>query len=711
MQMRTTAARATGVGVVVAVVTAGFLIWGGESRSGIEPKAGRTIEPPRPGPAAAGLTFIRARPGGKPGIDDRELVAITPDGAHELDLTRTDAQAEWDGVWSPDSSRVAITSATPDGGGDGSGRGLGGLSVMNADGSGRRLLVGCPEPNCISHPGWSRDGDWLAFVRRDRVDYANGSISPYETVWVVKADGTGLRELCPFGHPGCPQRQGPPAWTPDGDSVVFADFSATWGLFTPLGGLHAANRDGTGAARFGAGGCTEDCPFDSNPSWSPDGERVAWARQRTSGTGLRHQVVVAGPDGTGERIIFDCPQPTCYGPDVATWSPDGSRMALVNTVEGGGNEIRVMDADGGHPRAIPPCTEDGRCLGVGELVWSPDGTELGFLSADPRSSLWLMDAGGEALRSIAEGIDCCLAWLVSVPDLGAAPAPSPVFSLANLPPAPFLPGLLLTFSPPVTSIETDGSGLRVLIGGAKPNGGPVWYPDGRMVAYAGHRTGSVNAQVLISNVDGSDRRVLTDDRYGAVPFSWSPDGRRLLFGCEERAMSGICVINVDGSNRGTLIRQGNGAWDASYSPDGRTIAYTADAGPRGEAIWLAGEDGSNPRLLTDLPGGQSEGAWSPDGRRLAFVWWTASGQDIYTIGADGSDLRRVTDVPGEVGSPVWSPDGAWIAFRQVTFEEGGQHANAILLIRPGGSGLSRVYVAGHQISGLAWLPGSPPGSP
>jgi TolB protein len=211
--------------------------------------------------------------------------------------------------------------------------------------------------------------------------------------------------------------------------------------------------------------------------------------------------------------------------------------------------------------------------------------------------------------------------------------------------------------------------------------------------------------VLIADVDGSDRRVLTDDRYGAVPFSWSPDGRRLLFGCEERAISGICVINIDGSNRGTLLRQGNGAWDASYSPDGRTIAYTADAGPRGEAIWLADEDGSHPHLLTDLPGGQSDGAWSPDGRRLAFVWWSSSGQDIYTIGLDASDLHRVTDVPGEVGSPAWSPDGKWIAFRQVMVDGDGHEVHAILLVRPDGSGLSRVYVAGHQIAGLAWLPG------
>ena len=102
-------------------------------------------------------------------------------------------------------------------------------------------------------------------------------------------------------------------------------------------------------------------------------------RETRSGTGLRHDVVLIGPDGAGERTILSCGQPVCYGPDAPVWSPDGSRLAFPNDIEGSFGEFWVIGADGTVLTKIRPCV-GGTCLRADGVTWSPDGREVAFVS-------------------------------------------------------------------------------------------------------------------------------------------------------------------------------------------------------------------------------------------------------------------------------------------------------------------------------------------
>jgi Tol biopolymer transport system component len=137
----------------------------------------------------------------------------------------------YDPVFSPDGSKIAYIA----GGGDVEN----GLRVMDADGSHVRVLVESDGklsngilPHCGSAgiggaPAWSPDGSRLAFC-------GPGGI------WVIGAEGSGLRKLIPNGVN--------PSWSPDGSRIAYQVRKGEWG--SPAGPLRIADADGGNVQEF-----------------------------------------------------------------------------------------------------------------------------------------------------------------------------------------------------------------------------------------------------------------------------------------------------------------------------------------------------------------------------------------------------------------------------------------------------------------------------
>ena len=90
------------------------------------------------------------------------------------------------------------------------------LFVANADGSGSRAIID-PETSAIPYSGldtpqWSPDGTRIAFALRLRDEAESWRI------YIVNADGTGLRELSKDPQS---RSEGHPSWSPDGTRVAF----------------------------------------------------------------------------------------------------------------------------------------------------------------------------------------------------------------------------------------------------------------------------------------------------------------------------------------------------------------------------------------------------------------------------------------------------------------------------------------------------------
>ena len=153
----------------------------------------------------------------RPGDRPRLIVRADPTGAGGVYLVDAETLAAaplpvpataYDVAFSPDGQRVLY--ATTEGLGRGSA-----LWLMNADGSGATLLLDDPQ-HVVARPRWSPDGERWAYIRMPD----SAAPFPIGELWVM--DSAGARRLSDRADAG---HGYPPAWSPDGQSIVFV----TWG--------------------------------------------------------------------------------------------------------------------------------------------------------------------------------------------------------------------------------------------------------------------------------------------------------------------------------------------------------------------------------------------------------------------------------------------------------------------------------------------------
>jgi Tol biopolymer transport system component len=161
-----------------------------------------------------------------------------------------------------------------------------------------------------------------------------------------------------------------PSWSPDGEKIAFVSFRDGSNNME----IYVMNADGSDQTRL----TDNDDALDREPSWSPDGEKIAFVSDRDS-TGEGDEVgdvnaiySLDADDGSDVTRLTDTDVPLDSHP---TWSPDGDRIAFVSFRDGN-NEIYSLDADDGSD--VTRLTDDAR----NDLypTWSPDGEKIAFVS-------------------------------------------------------------------------------------------------------------------------------------------------------------------------------------------------------------------------------------------------------------------------------------------------------------------------------------------
>ena len=228
-----------------------------------------------------------------------------------------------------------------------------------------------------------------------RIAFSGGS--PHaEDVYVIDADGTGLRQVT-----SDPAAEFDPSWSPDGGRIAYrhqtSDDRST-DIYV-IGAYGSEPRNVSG----------DDGTPDWGPAWSPDGEWVAW--NAASDAQIGFDLGLVHPDGTGRTVV----KPGVFV-EYPAWSPDGSRIAFMSQIaeEGSQYDIFVMDADGANVRRLTTAPSDD-----GWPTWSPDGTSIAFSSTrddcgrssvpdclstgdiGPYHTLYVMGADGSGQRRLS----------------------------------------------------------------------------------------------------------------------------------------------------------------------------------------------------------------------------------------------------------------------------------------------------------------------
>jgi TolB protein len=277
---------------------------------------------------------------------------------------------------------------------------------------------------------------------------------------------------------------------------------------------------------------------------------------------------------------------------------------------------------------------------------------------------------------------------------GAAPAPDET------------PQLLIvsrrTGSAEIVLLNADGSGeARQLTDGKGNSGYPAWSPDGKKIAFASSRGGTLHLHVM--DADGSGVRQLTTGADACRAPAWSPDGKRIAYCRATPGGDRVFVVDADGGDP-KLVGDGDGS-EPAWSPDGKQILFASARGGRGFGVYVMDADGGNVKELAagDNPVGFVYPAWSPDGKRIAWAERVGSGLEICVAGADGKKPQQLTHLGGYNTCAAWSPDGGRIAFHHW---EADRKSGAMCVIDLSGRNLREVRKDEPGLEGgrPAWRP-------
>ena len=320
---------------------------------------------------------------------------------------------------------------------------------------------------------WTPDGSQIVYSAG--IDYGR-------SIYVRAADGSHRRAVARGRIGRNPLSNVSPRISPDGSRVAYAGLVKT-GLFGSGGygwEIFTSRIDGSDRRRL-----TKNTVTDTNPTWSPDGTRLAFISERGLSDPSEGVHYTMAADGSDVRSLTTFR--FTYKPPI--WSPDGRHIAILASDLNEPPAIYIVDADGSDQRKIADTW-------TAFPSWSPDSQHLVFVVSDvatryeqgirvinPREGVYTAKADGADLRQIVGEAD--------LPDThwrGAQVAWSPDGSEILLAGH----GALFVFRP-------DGSGLRRLH--AEPSG---YSPSGEKYNY--------------NDRDGVRTRA-----------AWSPDGSRIAF--------------------------------------------------------------------------------------------------------------------------------------------------------------------------------------
>ncbi len=191
---------------------------------------------------------------------------------------------------------------------------------------------------------------------------------------------------------------------------------------------------------------------------------------------------------------------------------------------------------------------------------------------------------------------------------------------------------------------------------------PAWSPDGTRIAFTSLRTG--RPHIFVYNLETGNLQELSATRYYDRQPSWSPSGMQLAF-VRTVFFDQVWIM----TDSGMLAEQFTLSGDVHdqtpvWAPDGQIIYYSQ---VRSDVVntWLTALRYEDRKQFKEfrIPA-ENVGAYGPmykpsvsqDGYFITFESWPdGNNHDIYRMAVNGSDIVRLTTDPGTDFWPAWRP--------------------------------------------------------
>jgi Tol biopolymer transport system component len=428
------------------------------------------------------------------------------------------------------------------------------------------LTKDCPKDD--KQPAFSPDGNWIVF-RSEREDGG---------IFVMGATGESPRRLTDFGFH--------PQWSPDGDQVVFASI----GFVMPrdrsgISELWVVDVATAEQRRISEGDAVQ-------PHWSPNGHRIAYWAVLEGGRRDIHTIPASG----GEPVPVTDDAAVDWSP---VWSPDGRYLYFASDRGGSMNSWRVPIDDGtGKTLGEPQPVTTGASASTGSFSLSMDGQRLAYVSATTQSNVERVPFDPSTQT-------------VEVQPVSVTRGSTRVGGCDPSPDSEWLVCLQFDRQEDIFLLRPDGTGRRQLTNDLSKDRFPRWSPDGKRIAFYSDRSGSYEIWTINRDGSGLHQLTATPGRHALFPL-WSPDGKRILF---------------------------------QHIDSGETFAIEPDtpwAEQSAEALSLPDEDGETFRPWS----------WSSDGQRLLGTIVASdtmpAGIGMYTL--ETSELETLMD---RGSYPMW----------------------------------------------------------
>jgi dipeptidyl aminopeptidase/acylaminoacyl peptidase len=303
---------------------------------------------------------------------------------------------------------------------------------------------------------------------------------------------------------------------------------------------------------------------DHSPRWSPDGRSLAFISER----GEKNQVFLAPLDGGEARQLTK----ETHGAMDPVWSPDGRRIAYVARAGEHKDAKQRNAAEKAAPRVIR------------NLRYRLDG--IGYFD-ERRTHVFVADVDTGVRTQVTDGD-----WFDGQPSW--SPDGKTIAFTSDREPQRHQ----RQFRADVWVAPSTGGRARRLSRGRGNASTPVFSPDGRWVAYAGHEHGDAGGArhthvLVVPAAGGAAPRSISESLDRSVAalltggMTWSRDSRSVVFPANDGGAVSLYRARLDGGSIERVLGGQRQVQGFSVAPDGRRVAIAAAFSSQPSEIYAA----------------------------------------------------------------------------------------------------------------------------